>query len=258
MATATFSFSLRKTSHGLIRKVRDASSGESGEDAEFERMLQDVLLVVKGKCDETSGDEAAFAHLMEGASAFVECANSTIESLPDDQVESDEDESVEVSIEDIKQVFQIACPLQQQLFKCLTEFSEVVNGCLTPQEKETKDNLLGVISGVADYVCENEGSRVITFIEHDGVECLNSTLVEGPDDVCQEKAKHIVDDDFTFLQTEPSCNSFSEERSCVIEQIQKCNKPQITEIIDGLLNVVWQKTSCKKFSALPELTSNAL
>lgn len=256
MAT-TYSFSLRKTSHGLIRKARDVSSSGSAEDPEFEKMLEEVLMVVKIKCDETSGGEQAFVNLMEGAGAFVDCANSTIESLPDEAVASDEDESAEVSIEDIKQVFQVVCPLQQQLFKCLSEFSRVVDGCLTQHEKETKDNFLGVVSGVADYVCENEGARVISFIEHDGVECLNNTLIEG-DNVCEEKAKEIIEDDFTFLQTEASCNSFSEERSCIIEHIQRCNKPQITEILDGLFNVVWGQTTCKKFSALPEITSNAL
>lgn len=258
LMASTYAFSVRKTSHGLIRKARDVSTSGSAEDAEFEKMLEEMLMVVKGKCDQTSGNEQAFTNLMEGASAFVDCANSTIESLPDGDSSADDDdgESEEFSIDDVKELFKVACPLQQQLFKCLTEFSKVADGCLTAQEKETKDNFLGVVSGVADYACENEGQRVISFIENDGVDCLNNTLIEG--DACQDKVKDIVDDDFTFLQTEPSCNSFSEERSCIIERIQTCNKPQITEIIDGLFNVLWTKTSCKKFRNLPEITSNAL
>jgi len=254
MAT-TYGLSIRKTSQGLIRKARDVS--DSAEDIEFEKALEEIIIVVKAKCDETAGNELAFQNLMEGVATAVNCFNTTIESLPDSDSASEEDSSEEVSLDDVKSLFQVVCPLQQQLFKCLTEFSKVVDGCLTVDEKETKDNLLGVVSGVSDYVCENEGSRVITFIEQEGVECVNNTLVEG-DMVCAEKAKAIVDDDFSFLQTEASCNSFGEERLCILGNIQKCNKPKITEIIDGLFNVVWGATSCKKFSPLPELTSNAL
>ncbi|KAG8247844.1 Interferon- developmental regulator 1 [Homalodisca vitripennis] len=71
-------------------------------------------------------------------------------------------------------VFRKYCRRSHQFRDCVTNFTETLEPCLSPDERGSKQTFIDMLDSLIKFVCFKEGRHIALFIAEGGPECLMS------------------------------------------------------------------------------------
>ncbi|KAG8247843.1 Interferon- developmental regulator 1 [Homalodisca vitripennis] len=146
------------------------------------------------------------------------------------------------------------CLKSPQLRYCVTNFTEAIEPCLSPEERYMKQTILNITDALIRFICFKEGERIALFIAEGGPECLK----DNQDEIMQcfnstfshymPKEAAVKQEEAPLFQLgEKECRDISKLQQCVVEHLEKCSEPTPSNIVDSLIAYVRKDTLCQQY-----------
>lgn len=110
--------------------------------------------LLKKKC-EKNGDKDSYARAKSAATNVYDC----VKGLVDFNVLKKEMDAARPT-GDLDEVFKKYCAKKPILKGCVTNFTDAIEPCLDPVEKENKKIVLSITEKILNFVCFKEGDRI--------------------------------------------------------------------------------------------------
>ena len=154
-----------------VDKLKEELANQFPLPPEFQNITrpkqEDVKKAIKDKCDKASGGEEAYTAVEEAFSNFTEC----IQPLADFG-ELEEEIRVAKPTGDLDAVFNKYCRRRTAAIECMNAFTNVAEGCLDDDEKQTKKVAVNIFTNLLNFVCHKDGDQIALFIAEKGPECF--------------------------------------------------------------------------------------
>ncbi|XP_054286497.1 27 kDa glycoprotein-like [Macrosteles quadrilineatus] len=158
---------------------------------------------------------------------------------------------------DLDIVFRKYCRKSPMLRNCVTNFTEAIEPCLSPEELGTKQTITNITDALISFICFKEGDRIALFIAEGGpdclqskyediVQCLNSTFSKyTPKETLNPEA---LKDELPQLKLgQPECNDIKIFQKCVVKHLEQCSEPTPANIVDSMFTFVKKVTPCQQY-----------
>lgn len=144
--------------------------------------LEETTKVLKEKCIKVSGSDAAYEEAAQGAQKLNEC----ITNLVNVTVLMEEIEKATrklnkyflhkniscfkiniiyclnflIAIGDLDTVFNKYCRKRDVAINCVRNFTDTIDPCLEPQERENKKIMIDIFTSLVNFVCHKDGDQI--------------------------------------------------------------------------------------------------
>uniref|UniRef100_A0A1B6GKM1 27 kDa hemolymph protein n=1 Tax=Cuerna arida TaxID=1464854 RepID=A0A1B6GKM1_9HEMI len=210
--------------------------------------IEDGEELLKERCDKYGTNES-FDNAMYAKEEIMFCLRKLINYT-----------EIKIEIEqakptgDLDVVFKKYCRKSPQLRYCVSNFTEGIEPCLSPEERYMKQTILNITDALIRFICYKEGERIALFIAEGGPECLkdnqdkivqcfNSTFSHYiPKEVAAEQKEALL-----FQLGEKECRDISKLERCVVEHLEKCSEPTPSNVVESLITYVRKDTLCQQY-----------
>uniref|UniRef100_A0A1B6HV20 Uncharacterized protein n=1 Tax=Homalodisca liturata TaxID=320908 RepID=A0A1B6HV20_9HEMI len=210
--------------------------------------VEDGEELLKERCDKYGTNES-FDNAMYAKEEIMFCLRKLINYT-----------EIKIEIErakptgDLDVVFKKYCRKSPQLRYCVTNFTEAIEPCLSPEERYMKQTILNITDALIRFICFKEGERIALFIAEGGPECLK----DNQDEIMQcfnstfshymPKEAAVKQEEAPLFQLgEKECRDISKLQQCVVEHLEKCSEPTPSNIVDSLIAYVRKDTLCQQY-----------
>lgn len=126
------------------------------------------------------------------------------------------------------------CKKRPAIFGCINDFTQAINNYLSPEDYLLSTLIHNVIINLVDYVCKDDGVRVIELRKSQDEICYKS--MEEDINKCFIKNEDQWNEEMTTPYSFNDCyKPFKSMKMCVIENMSTCSK-----IISGTLDDVME------------------
>ncbi|XP_013178101.1 PREDICTED: 27 kDa hemolymph protein-like [Papilio xuthus] len=224
--------------------------------AEFQNVVNDKQLqdgrnkttdAIKKKCENNGGPDA-FTNVEGAMTNLQSCIQGLINfsSLGDEIEKAKPDGRVD-------EVFKKYCDKRPALLSCFHNAMDVVQHCLSAEERQHVPPLLNMTHQLAEFICFKDGDRIALFIAEKGPECLtekkemindclNNTFVSPL------SYNKIPDEIPTIKFGEKECDQLTNVQSCVVAALETCAVPTSANIVESLFKFARKSLPCKEIS----------
>lgn len=144
--------------------------------------------VLKEKCVNVSGTEAAYTRAVEAAETLKECAVGMIdlERMQEDIEEAEPKGELDTVFNKYEQgflKFKLKYFIVVAIFRycrnrtiaidCLTNFGRAVEPCLVATEIDFERIFISIVTKLLDFICYRDGDMIALFIAENGPKCIN-------------------------------------------------------------------------------------
>jgi len=155
---------------------------------------------------------------------------------------------------DLDIVFRKYCRKSPMLRNCITNFTESVEPCLSPDERNSKHTITNITDALISFICFKEGDRIALFIAEGGPDCLKSKQEEIQQCINSTFSKYIPkempdkkDELPMFKLGEAECQDVDLLQKCVVSHLEQCSEPTPANIVDSLFMFVKKVTPCQQY-----------
>ncbi|XP_045534295.1 27 kDa hemolymph protein isoform X2 [Papilio machaon] len=206
--------------------------------------------VIKEKCENNGGPDA-FMNLEGAVQNFKTCVTDLINfSTLDEEIEKAKPDGR------VDEVFKKYCDKRPVLLSCFHNLTDVMETCLSAEERQHVPPLLNMTHQLAEFICFKDGDRIALFIAEKGPECLkeksgmindclNNTFSVTP------SFDNIPDEIPEIKFGEKECNQLTKVQSCVVSALETCAVPTSANIVESLFKFARKSLPCKE---IPETT----
>ncbi|XP_013103204.1 27 kDa hemolymph protein [Stomoxys calcitrans] len=211
----------------------------------------DLKKVFKEKCKKASGvdNSTLYQEVEKGSVKFIACL-SGLANLTSLQQE------IEVArpIGELDTVFHKHCQKAPQAEKCFREFNEIIQPCLSREEKSQNGVMVRIVSGLLNFMCSRGGDQIALFVAEDGPECLEANKEAITN--CANKSftefvpKQTITDIFNLpdFTLEPEhCVDLAKFEACTLHHLEQCQEITPANVAESVFKFVKNETSCKAF-----------
>ncbi|XP_046741772.1 uncharacterized protein LOC124408688 [Diprion similis] len=158
------------------------------------------------------------------------------------------------------------CSFSQTTNTLVNLLLESSKPCLTQKEQHSAGTLVNMTISTTNYICKNNGSRLLSFWRDHGVECAmkKSRAMENCNRVARPvhipSDNHTAVDRFNLPWIVPSsynveiCRRIDSFFTCVLEQLQSCEQPTTYKVASDFVNHYEETIGCKN---LPKAKTSA-
>ncbi|XP_063702693.1 27 kDa hemolymph protein-like [Culicoides brevitarsis] len=208
--------------------------------------VEETTKILKEKCIKVSGSDAAYEEAAQGGMKLNEC----ITGLVDVSVLQEEIEKA-TPTGDLDTVFNKYCRKRDTAIACVTNFTETIDPCLEPQERENKKIMIDIFTSLVNFVCHKDGDQIALFISEKGPECFKEKQGEVLDCVnstfkgyMPAETPQTIDDLPILTFGEKECSDMSKLQKCVVHVLEDCQESTPANLVDAMFRFVRNKTPC--------------
>jgi hypothetical protein len=222
------------------------------------KTIEDTQKVLREKCIKVSGSDAAFEEAQEAVAELTQC----VQGLVNVTVIQEEIEKATPNGE-LETVFNKYCKKRNTAIDCVANFTNSIDPCLEPQERESKKTIVDIATSLVNFVCHKDGDQIALFIAEKGPECLqekkdiimdciNSTF-RG---YVPDEAPKTIDELPVWSFGEKECNDLETLKQCVVKELEKCEESTPANLVDAMFRFVRNKTPCVNFTQQAQRSHN--
>uniref|UniRef100_A0A336L8A3 CSON005901 protein n=1 Tax=Culicoides sonorensis TaxID=179676 RepID=A0A336L8A3_CULSO len=208
--------------------------------------VEETTKILKEKCIKVSGSDAAYEEASQGATTLNNC----ITSLVDVSVLQEEIEKA-TPTGDLDTVFNKYCRKRETAINCVKNFTETIDPCLEPQERENKKIVIEIFTSLVNFVCHKDGDQIALFISEKGPECFKEKQADVLDCVNSTFKGYLpaetpttIDDLPVFSFGQKECHDMSRLQKCVVKVLEDCEESTPANLVDAMFRFVRNKTPC--------------
>ncbi|XP_058800783.1 27 kDa glycoprotein-like [Phymastichus coffea] len=216
--------------------------------------------LLKKKCEKNGGPNA-YETAKAAGSNVVNC----VKDLVDLNVLKQEMDAARPT-GDLDEVFKKYCHKKPILKGCVTNFTDAIEPCLDPVERENKKIVLNITEKILNFVCFKEGDRIALFIAAKGPECFqaktqaimdcgNSTYGKYSKDLPMNPEQGLaglttslsgIKDLPSLVFDQKTCTDMNTLQGCVVNALEGCEDPTPANLLDSIFNYIKKVTPCQK------------
>lgn len=137
--------------------------------------VEETTKVLKEKCIKVSGSDAAYEEAAQGAQKLNECITNLVNvTVLMEEIEKATRKlnkySVKIyiiyflnfliAIGDLDTVFNKYCRKRDVAINCVRNFTDTIDPCLEPQERENKKIMIDIFTSLVNFVCHKDGDQI--------------------------------------------------------------------------------------------------
>lgn len=155
-------------------------------------------------------------------------------------------------------VFTKYCNRRSEAIKCVEDFTESLDPCLTDDEKDQKIIYVNITKSLLEFTCHENGTQIALFIAEEGPECFQSKkehLERCFNDTMgkyMNGEKPTIDNLPTLVINEEHCHAMNKLENCVVTELEKCKESTPANLVEALFRFVRKETPCKNVKILLE------
>uniref|UniRef100_A0A1A9W1Z4 Protein TsetseEP domain-containing protein n=1 Tax=Glossina brevipalpis TaxID=37001 RepID=A0A1A9W1Z4_9MUSC len=214
--------------------------------------VDDFKRVFSAKCKKVSGlENSALYHEVENsATTAVSCLTNLV-NLTAMQEEID----IARPIGELDTVFSNYCEKAPKIERCLENFNNVIQPCLSAAEKTQNSIMMRLAAGLIRFMCSRGGDQIALFVAEDGPECF---------EVNKEAIMHCANTTFSeFLSNTTSvpdlynlpdlvlqpehCLDLERFETCTIHHLEQCQEYTPANVAESVFRFIKNETSCKEW-----------
>lgn len=119
------------------------------------KQIEDTQRVLKEKCIKVSGSSAAYEEAQQGAYTLNECIQNLVNVTVMQQEIKDA-----TPIGELDTVFNKYCKKREIAIECVNKFTDTLEPCLEPQEKDNKKIMVDIFTSLLNFVCHKDGDQI--------------------------------------------------------------------------------------------------
>ncbi|XP_011312406.1 27 kDa glycoprotein isoform X2 [Fopius arisanus] len=214
--------------------------------------INEMKELLKEKCDKNGGT-GTFDKVFAAKDELFNC----VKNLVNFTVLNQEMEAAKPT-GDLDIVFKKYCDKRGIFEECISNFTNVLDPCLEPIEKDNQAIVKDATHSVLDFICHKEGDRIALFIGSGGKECFQQRYTDVGKCINATYSKYIRTNDTKpgmstfdkipiFQFDAQKCSDASETQACIVRELEKCDDPTPGNLMDSLMTFVKRQTPCAKF-----------
>ncbi|XP_015116330.1 27 kDa glycoprotein [Diachasma alloeum] len=212
--------------------------------------IDEVKTLLKEKCD-TNGGPGTFDKVFAAKDELFSC----VKGLVNFTVLNQEMEAAKPT-GDLDIVFKKYCDKRGIFEQCISNFTDVLDPCLQPVEKDNESIVKAATHSVLNFICHKEGDRIALFIGSGGKECFQQRYIDVAKCINATYSKYIRTNDTkpgmpifekipTLTFDAQTCSDASNTQACIVKELEKCEDPTPGNLMDSLMTFVKRKTPCE-------------
>ncbi|KAL7292492.1 hypothetical protein TKK_0014067 [Trichogramma kaykai] len=211
---------------------------------------------LREKCEKNGGAKA-YDVAKQATFDFVNCAKNLVNFTV---LKEEMDKARPTG--DLDEVFKKYCRKKPILKNCIVNYTNSIESCLEPIERENKKIVLNVTEKILNFVCFKEGDRIALFIAAKGPECFQSkgqAIFECANATYGSEAKNLPINPANGLQSfedikslpslvfdDKACRNMDKFQTCVVDVLEGCDDPTPANLLDSIFNYIKKVTPCEK------------
>lgn len=152
-------------------------------------------------------------------------------------------------------VFNKYCARRDEGIKCVEDFTNSIEPCLSDEEKDQKVVMVNMTKSLLEFVCHENGNQIALFIAEEGPECFSSK--KEALEVCFNKtmSKYTggempsFENLPTFVIKEEHCEDMHKLENCIVNELEHCKETTPANLVEALFRFVRKETPCKNYKA---------
>lgn len=122
---------------------------------ETTKTIEDTQKVLREKCIKVSGSDAAFEEAQQAVQTLTACIQDLVNITV---IKQEIDEATPKG--ELETVFNKYCRKKQIAIDCVASFTESIDPCLEPKERENKKTIVDIATGLVNFVCHKDGDQI--------------------------------------------------------------------------------------------------
>ncbi|XP_046678294.1 27 kDa hemolymph protein-like isoform X1 [Homalodisca vitripennis] len=204
--------------------------------------------LLRERCDRYGTNES-FANVMDAKEEIQECFRHFVNYS---QIKQEIELAKPTGNLDV--VFRKYCRRSHQFRDCVTNFTETLEPCLSPDERGSKQTFIDMLDSLIKFVCFKEGRHIALFIAEGGPECLMSNE-EKIQECLNSTFSHYIPQEATdnqndlpqFRLGQTECGDVTKAQQCIVGHLEKCTDPTPANIVNSLMSYVRKVTPCHQY-----------
>uniref|UniRef100_A0A1B0G1L7 Uncharacterized protein n=1 Tax=Glossina morsitans morsitans TaxID=37546 RepID=A0A1B0G1L7_GLOMM len=214
--------------------------------------VDELKRVFSAKCKKVSGLEnpTLYDEVESSATTAVACLTSLVNLTA-----MQEEINIARPIGELDTVFSHYCEKAPTIERCLQNFNEVIQPCLSPAEKTQNTIMMRLAAGLMHFMCTRGGDHLALFVAEDGPECFEAN---------KEAIMHCANTSFSeFLSNTTTipdlynlpdlvlqpehCLDLQRFETCTIHHLEQCQEYTPANVAESVFRFIKNETSCKEW-----------
>ncbi|XP_067636016.1 27 kDa hemolymph protein-like [Eurosta solidaginis] len=212
----------------------------------------EVKKMFREKCKKASGgveNSTVYQEIEKGATELTTCLASAINITA-------LQEEIEIArpIGEMDTVFNKYCTKAPDALKCLRDFNDKVQPCLSAIERKQNVVLMRIVTGLIDFLCSHGGDHIALFVAEEGPECLEAN--RDAINACANSSFHeTLPKDFKipdlfdlpdFVLEPAHCVDLERFQKCTIHHLEQCREITPANVAESVFKFIKNETSCNQ------------
>lgn len=148
-------------------------------------------------------------------------------------------------------VFNKYCNRRDEAIKCVEDFTESLDPCLTEEEKNQKIVFVNITKSLLEFTCHENGNQIALFIAEEGPECFKSSQKSLETCFNSTMGKYTkgemptLENLPTLVIKDEQCHDMNKLEKCVVTELEKCKESTPANLVEALFRFVRKETPCK-------------
>uniref|UniRef100_A0A1B0BIJ7 Uncharacterized protein n=1 Tax=Glossina palpalis gambiensis TaxID=67801 RepID=A0A1B0BIJ7_9MUSC len=244
--TQTHAFDVAKQLDGLRKQFLPV------EYRNINFTVDELKRVFSAKCKKVAGLEnpTLYDEVESSAKTAVACLTGLVNLTA-----MQEEINIARPIGELDTVFSHYCEKAPTIERCLQNFNEVIQPCLSPAEKTQNTIMMRLAAGLMHFMCIRGGDHLALFVAEDGPECF---------EVNKEAILHCANTSFSeFLSNTTTipdlynlpdlvlqpehCLDLQRFETCTIHHLEQCEEYTPANVAESVFRFIKNETSCKEW-----------
>lgn len=155
-------------------------------------------------------------------------------------------------------VFNKYCARRDEAIKCVEEFTNSIDPCLSNEEKDQKIVMVNMTKSLLEFICHENGNQIALFIAEEGPECFSSKKEALEHCFNSTMSKYTngempsIDNLPTFVIKDEHCEDMHKLENCIVNELEHCKETTPANLVEALFRFVRKETPCKNYKALTQ------
>lgn len=157
-------------------------------------------------------------------------------------------------------VFNKYCNKRDDALKCIEDYTESLDPCLTAEEKDQKIVFVNITKSLLQFICHENGNQIALFIAEEGPECFQSKK-EQLESCFKTTMGKYTDSEIPTLESLPTlvikeenCHDMNKLEKCVVSELEQCKESTPANLVEALFRFVRKETPCKNIKPVADKT----
>lgn len=155
-------------------------------------------------------------------------------------------------------VFNKYCNRRDEAIKCVEDYTESLDPCLTDEEKKQKIVFVNITKSLLEFTCHENGNQIALFIAEEGPECFSSKKTHLETCFNNTMGKYTsgempsLDNLPTLVIKDEHCHDMNKLEKCIVNELEQCKESTPANLVEALFRFVRKETPCKNVKPIAD------